>query len=184
MRKRSKCWWTSQQAGGPPKPVAKPTVPSVASISTRKEPRTLMPQVVREERYFSQPEQGVEMGLSMSLKRGCQTKKNPSTEAHLRVHSPVATLDIVVVAAFIAMSVCQDDLAMSNPPSAAQRGIKLPEPTPLMTKDRTALILGNSRIEDILGQYDTPHVRSAHSMLLCQYLGRPRRSDTGDADVE
>lgn len=66
-RKRSKCWWTSQQAGGPPKPVAKPTVPSVASISTRKEPRTLMPHEVREPRYFSHLEQGVEMGESMSL---------------------------------------------------------------------------------------------------------------------
>ena len=51
----------------PPKPVAKPTVPSVASISTKKDPNTLMPQLVREARYFSHCEQGVEMGESMSL---------------------------------------------------------------------------------------------------------------------
>ena len=51
----------------PPNPVAKPTVPSVASISTKKEPRTLMPQLVREARYFSHCEHGVEMGESISL---------------------------------------------------------------------------------------------------------------------
>lgn len=52
----------------PPKPVAKPTVPSEASISTRNEPRTLMPQLVRDLRYCSHFEQGVEMSLSMSLR--------------------------------------------------------------------------------------------------------------------
>lgn len=62
-----KCCWTSQQPGGPPKPVAKPMVPSEASISTRKEPRTLMPQLVRDLRYCSHCDAGVEMGESMSL---------------------------------------------------------------------------------------------------------------------
>lgn len=66
MRKRSRCSLTSQQAGGPPKPVAKPVVPSEASISTQKEPRTLIPQLVRDVRYFSHPDIGVEIGLSMS----------------------------------------------------------------------------------------------------------------------
>lgn len=66
-KKRVKCCWTSQQPGGPPKPVAKPIVPSEASISTRKEPRTLMPQLVRDLRYCSHCEAGVEMGESMSL---------------------------------------------------------------------------------------------------------------------
>jgi hypothetical protein len=50
----------------PPKPVAKPTVPSVASISTKNEPSTLMPQLVREALYFSHLEHGVEMGESIS----------------------------------------------------------------------------------------------------------------------
>lgn len=35
----------------PPKPVAKPTVPSVASISTKNEPSTLIPQLVRDFLY-------------------------------------------------------------------------------------------------------------------------------------
>lgn len=51
----------------PPKPVAKPTVPSDASISTKKDPSTLMPQLVREPRYFSHLEQGVEIGESINL---------------------------------------------------------------------------------------------------------------------
>jgi hypothetical protein len=51
----------------PPKPVAKPTVPSVASISRKNEPSTLMPQLVRDARYFSHCEHGVEMGESISL---------------------------------------------------------------------------------------------------------------------
>lgn len=35
----------------PPNPVAKPTVPSDASISIKNDPRTLMPQLVRDLRY-------------------------------------------------------------------------------------------------------------------------------------
>lgn len=125
MRKRSKCWWTSQHAGGPardlvskvflghilsyyvrdyapPKPVAMPTVPSVASISMRNEPRTLMPQLVLELRYCSHREQGVEMGLSISLFIAllthavlCVTRLIQSSTTNV----PVATLDIVVVTA-------------------------------------------------------------------------------------
>ena len=53
----------------PPKPVAKPTVPSVASISMKKEPKTLIPQLVREARYFSHLEQGVEIGESINLRK-------------------------------------------------------------------------------------------------------------------
>lgn len=53
----------------PPNPVANPTVPSLASISTKIEPRTLMPQLVRELRYFSHPDMGVEIGESMSLNK-------------------------------------------------------------------------------------------------------------------
>ena len=53
----------------PPKPVANPTVPSLASISTKIEPRTLMPQLVRELRYFSHPDMGVAIGDSMSLNK-------------------------------------------------------------------------------------------------------------------
>lgn len=44
-------------------------VPSEASISTRKDPRTLMPQLVRDLRYCSHCEAGVEIGESMSLCR-------------------------------------------------------------------------------------------------------------------
>ena len=51
----------------PPKPVAKPTVPSVASISRKNEPSTLMPQLVRDALYFSHLEHGVEMGESINL---------------------------------------------------------------------------------------------------------------------
>lgn len=51
----------------PPKPVAKPTVPSVASISIKIDPSTLMPQLVREFLYFSHPDMGVEIGESTSL---------------------------------------------------------------------------------------------------------------------
>lgn len=54
----------------PPKPVAKPTVPSVASISIKIDPRTLMPQLVREFLYFSHPDIGVEIGESTSLWSG------------------------------------------------------------------------------------------------------------------
>ncbi len=57
----------------PPKPVAKPTVPSVASISTKKEPSTLMPQLVREARYWSHLDAGVDIGESISL-RGTHTQ--------------------------------------------------------------------------------------------------------------
>ena len=51
----------------PPKPVAKPTVPSDPSISTQNEPRTLMPQLVLEARYFSHLDIGVDIGVSISL---------------------------------------------------------------------------------------------------------------------
>lgn len=78
-KKRVKCCWTSQQPGGPPKPVAKPIVPSEASISTRKEPRTLMPQLVRDLRYCSHCDAGVEIGESMSLCSGVKTSARPVT---------------------------------------------------------------------------------------------------------
>jgi hypothetical protein len=71
--------------------VAKPTVPSEASISTQKEPSTLMPQLVREPRYFSHCELGVEMGVSMSL--------DVSEAMEGGQDLPVAALDVVVVAA-------------------------------------------------------------------------------------
>lgn len=51
----------------PPNPVAKPTVPSEPSISTQKEPKTLIPQLVLEARYFSQRDIGVDIGVSINL---------------------------------------------------------------------------------------------------------------------
>ena len=51
IRNLLKCSAVNQQAGGPPKPVAKPLEPSVASISTQKDPSTLIPKSVRELRY-------------------------------------------------------------------------------------------------------------------------------------
>jgi len=48
----------------PPKPVANPTVPSVASTSTKKDPKTLIPQLVREALYFSHRDIGVEIDVS------------------------------------------------------------------------------------------------------------------------
>lgn len=65
-RKRLKCCWVSQQAGGPPKPVAKPLVPSVASISTQNDPKTLIPHDVRDPRNCAHLVMGVEMLLSTS----------------------------------------------------------------------------------------------------------------------
>jgi hypothetical protein len=51
----------------PPKPVANPTVPSEPSISTQNDPKTLIPQLVLELRYFSHLDIGVDMGVSISL---------------------------------------------------------------------------------------------------------------------
>ena len=51
----------------PPKPVANPTVPSEASSSIKKDPSTLIPQLVRDWRYCSHLEHGVEMSVSISL---------------------------------------------------------------------------------------------------------------------
>ena len=50
----------------PPKPVANPTVPSVASTSTKKDPKTLIPQLVREALYFSHRDIGVEIDVSIN----------------------------------------------------------------------------------------------------------------------
>jgi hypothetical protein len=46
--------------------VAKPFVPSVPSISTQKDPSTLIPQDVRDPRYCAHRVIGVEMSLSIS----------------------------------------------------------------------------------------------------------------------
>lgn len=51
----------------PPNPVANPTVPSVPSISTQNEPKTLIPQLVLEDRYFSHLDIGVDIGVSINL---------------------------------------------------------------------------------------------------------------------
>jgi hypothetical protein len=77
----------------PPNPVAKPTVPSVASISKQKEPSTLIPQLVREVRYFSHRDMGVDIDESINLpeisqKGGCMDS---------RKSLPVSALDIVIV---------------------------------------------------------------------------------------
>lgn len=56
-----------QNSNLPPKPVAKPTVPSDPSISTQNEPSTLMPQLVLDALYFSQRDIGVDIDVSMSL---------------------------------------------------------------------------------------------------------------------
>ena len=93
MRKRSKCWWMSQQAGGPPNPVAKPTVPSDASTSTRNEPRTLMPQLVRDLRYCSHLEQGVDMSVSMSLGRVSDDAHTARGEAGRRTNGRLRRCD-------------------------------------------------------------------------------------------
>jgi hypothetical protein len=50
----------------PPKPVANPIVPSVASTSTKKDPKTLIPQLVREALYFSHRDIGVEIDVSIN----------------------------------------------------------------------------------------------------------------------
>ena len=78
----------------PPKPVAKPTVPSVASTSTKNEPNTLIPQLVLEVRYFSHFEQGVEIGESINLKG--QRKHRLGRQ---RRSLPMPPLHIVIVAA-------------------------------------------------------------------------------------
>ena len=79
----------------PPKPVANPIVPSVASISTQKEPKTLIPQLVRDARYFSHLDIGVEIGVSINLQ-----KINVRQVWHDDTDDlPVSTLHIVVVPA-------------------------------------------------------------------------------------
>ena len=79
----------------PPKPVAKPTVPSVASISTQNEPKTLIPQLVRDARYFSHLDIGVEIGVSINL----QNISVRYVWLDDRDNLPVSTLHIVVVPA-------------------------------------------------------------------------------------
>jgi len=51
----------------PPKPVANPTVPSEPSSSTQNDPKTLIPQLVLDARYFSHLDIGVEIEVSISL---------------------------------------------------------------------------------------------------------------------
>ena len=95
------CLWCSggHSSNLPPKPVAIPTVPSTDSISTRNEPRTLIPQLVRDLRYCSHREEGVEMSLSMSLESG-QLEEACWTGIEL---VPMATLHIVVITAWVGM---------------------------------------------------------------------------------
>ena len=75
--------------------MAKPTVPSVASISTKNEPNTLMPQLVRDFRYSSHLEQGVEIGesinlVSVSFSLGSSLEARPQ---HVRTYQwPLLTL--------------------------------------------------------------------------------------------
>jgi hypothetical protein len=77
----------------PPTPVANPTMPLVASISTQKEPRTLLiPQLVQEERYFSHRDLGVDMGVSINLLFINQTGRDASWQ-----NSPMPTLNIVII---------------------------------------------------------------------------------------
>jgi hypothetical protein len=67
LRKIRGCVNIANEVLLPPNPVAKPTVPSEPSISTQKEPRTLMPQLVLEARYFSHRDIGVDIGVSINL---------------------------------------------------------------------------------------------------------------------
>jgi len=87
----SKCSLTSQQAGGPPNPVAKPLVPSVASISTQKEPRTLIPHDVRDFRYFSYCDMGVDILLSAIISIGLRTGSLDDT------YQPMSSFYVMVV---------------------------------------------------------------------------------------
>lgn len=80
----------------PPNPVAKPIVPSVASISTQNDPRTLIPQLVLEVRYFSHLDIGVEIGESISLPR--MSASAVTGAGCLLGRIPMAALDIVIIA--------------------------------------------------------------------------------------
>lgn len=71
------CWWPTWEASNfrysckrlrhhLPKPVANPFVPFEASTSTQNDPRTLMPQLVRDARYCSYPDMGVEIFESIN----------------------------------------------------------------------------------------------------------------------
>jgi hypothetical protein len=61
MTKRLKCSSINQQAGGPPKPVAYPTVPSDAVNFTKSDPSTPIPHDVREFVYSGYWDIGLEM---------------------------------------------------------------------------------------------------------------------------
>lgn len=80
----------------PPNPVAKPIVPSVPSISTQNDPRTLIPQLVLEVRYFSHLDIGVEIGESISLPR--MSARAITGAGCFRERIPMAALDIVIIA--------------------------------------------------------------------------------------
>jgi hypothetical protein len=80
----------------PPKPVANPTVPSEPSISTQKEPSTLIPQLVLEVLYFSHRDMGVEMGVSISLQRMSAKLAPPRPTDDIPL-LPMTTSDIVIV---------------------------------------------------------------------------------------
>jgi hypothetical protein len=135
----------------PPKPVAIPTVPSDASISTKKDPRTLMPQVVLDFLYLSQMEQGVEISESTSLSKPYRVSpqyKNAVTVNRSSFNIPVTTFYIMVIAtcAWVSMSLpIHHQFGLESAHSSRRRLI--PDPTPSMIKDRTALMVGNCRME-------------------------------------
>lgn len=122
----------------PPKPVAKPTVPSVASISMMNEPNTFMPQLVRDLRYCGHIEHGVEISESMSLSPERVSQTN--SQFVPTVYIPVATFDIMIVTAY---AIDQKQLSFSHTQN-------LPDPTPPMINDRTALMVGNCRTVEVI----------------------------------
>lgn len=139
----------------PPKPVAKPTVPSVASISTKNDPKTLMPQLVLDARYCSHLEHGVEISVSISLGENEYMAK---TEIGCDADVPMTTLYIMIVAAYLVALVSYQFgivLALAGLLVASitcktktntRSLVHTPEPTPPITKDRIALMVGNSRM--------------------------------------
>lgn len=91
-----------------------------------------MPQLVREARYFSHLEQGVEMSESISL--ASSQRQDLLHRLISTRHVPMASFHIVVV------TTCR--IVSMRCPSDDDDDGGVPEPTPPITNDLTALMVG------------------------------------------
>jgi len=95
-----------------------------------------MPQLVLDARYFSHREQGVEMGVSISLHHISPATYTSSGDGAL----PVAAFDVVIITTWRCQQLGSNSAQCGNQP----------EPTPPITKERTLLMVGNCLTEVIM----------------------------------